>query len=157
MGSDSLVIGKSRVPMVECSLTEIPHLLVAGETGGGKSTFLRQMITTLYLKNPGYKFTLIDLKGGLEFQTFEGLERVVVESSANGATSRLKNLANKVIEDRKQILKANNCKDLNAFKKIPKKDVVFPDGVERMGNLDRLITVVDEGVPRTLNSCQEAA
>jgi hypothetical protein len=42
----------------------------AGQTGGGKSTFLRQMITTLYLKNEKMDFILIDLKGGLEFQLF---------------------------------------------------------------------------------------
>ena len=64
--------------------------MVAGQTGGGKSTFLRGLITTLYLNNPDFEFTLIDLKGGLEFQTFENLRRVESHPEREQAITALK-------------------------------------------------------------------
>lgn len=52
-----------------------PHLLVAGQTGGGKSVLLRGIITTLVLLKD-VSLYLIDLKGGAEFQVFESSYKV---------------------------------------------------------------------------------
>lgn len=141
---DTFIIGKSRGPLIECNFRDVPHLLIAGQTGGGKSTFLRQFITGLYLNNPKYQFTLIDLKGGLEFQTFEGLENIRVTFTVAESITLLASLANQLIEKRKSLFKANEVKDLDAFRKIPKKDIVYPDGVAKDIKLDRQIIIVDE-------------
>jgi hypothetical protein len=144
LGKDTFVIGKSRGPVVKKNFSYVPHLLIAGQTGGGKSTFLRQYITSLYINNPKYKFTLIDLKGGLEFQLFENLKNIEVSSSVRGAISELDDMANKVIERRMRLLKENRCKDLDAFRKLDKEKIVYPEGVCRTESLDRHILVVDE-------------
>ncbi len=49
-----------------------PHLLVAGATQQGKSTFLLQMITTLLKRNTArqLQFIFVDLKDGLELARF---------------------------------------------------------------------------------------
>lgn len=70
--------------IVTVDLEKSLHLLVAGQTGGGKSTFLRAVITNLILSNKYIALHLIDLKGGAEFGLFR--KCAMVESF-----SRLKN------------------------------------------------------------------
>jgi len=58
-------------PYVE-DLTEMPHLLVGGSTGGGKSVFVRSVLTTMmnYLSPKEVRFVLSDTKG-VEFTEFD--------------------------------------------------------------------------------------
>ena len=65
-----LELGKGRgKKSVILDFFKFPHLLIAGETGSGKSTLMRALITSMILK--GYKLHLIDLKGGTEFAIFK--------------------------------------------------------------------------------------
>lgn len=53
------------------------HILFGGTTDMGKSTTLNVIINSLlYLHPDDVEFTLIDLKGGLEFGAYEGLKQV---------------------------------------------------------------------------------
>lgn len=52
-----------------------PHLLIAGETGSGKSTVLRSIITDLILTK-NVDLYLIDLKRGAELNIFRRVDRV---------------------------------------------------------------------------------
>lgn len=62
--------------IVICDLSKgEPHMLIAGETGGGKSTVLRSIITNLILTKD-VKLHLIDLKGGTEFAIFAKCNKV---------------------------------------------------------------------------------
>lgn len=126
------VVGRTRAHQIIASLREVPHLMIAGQTGGGKSTFLRAFITTLYLNNKNIQFTLIDLKGGLEFQTFENLKRTTVIPSVEFAVSSLTETKG-LLEERMALLKKYNCKDLDALSKI-----------EDAPKLNRHIFVIDE-------------
>ena len=69
------IVGRTRSNVVTSNFSNIPHLLIAGQTGGGKSTFLRQLIVHTYLNLKSSKFLMIDLKGGLEFSLFEKRKR----------------------------------------------------------------------------------
>lgn len=68
-----------------------PHLLIAGETGSGKSTALRSIITNLILSSK-VTLHLIDLKRGAEFNVF-------AKSSKVKTFSRTKSEAERVLED----------------------------------------------------------
>ncbi len=75
----SFVVGVNVIGEPQFSnLDSMPHLLVAGQTGAGKSVFLNTMIVSLAFQNdPGnLQFILIDPKGGLEFGPYETLPHV---------------------------------------------------------------------------------
>jgi energy-coupling factor transporter ATP-binding protein EcfA2 len=61
------------------SLAEMPHCLVGGATGSGKSTMLHAMICALILKNSpeDLQVGFVDLKGGVEFTRYQELPHVI--------------------------------------------------------------------------------
>ena len=88
-----IALGKSisGAPIVG-SLTNMPHLLIAGTTGSGKSVCINTIIVSLLYKlNPDLcKFILIDPKM-LELSTYEGIPHLLtpVITDAKKATSAL--------------------------------------------------------------------
>ena len=140
---DCVVIGNTRANKLQVSLESIPHFLVGGQTGGGKSTFLRQLITTLYLRNKDTRFLLIDLKGGIEFQIFKDLPRIEVIDKAGEAIKKLGGIAN-ILDDRIKTLNLNKVKDYVAFTQIEKRKRIYPDGVSKGRTSGRLVVVIDE-------------
>ena len=88
-----IALGKSisGVPIVG-DLTTMPHLLIAGTTGSGKSVCINTIIVSLLYKlNPNLcKFILIDPKM-LELSTYEGIPHLLtpVITDAKKATSAL--------------------------------------------------------------------
>jgi S-DNA-T family DNA segregation ATPase FtsK/SpoIIIE len=71
-------LGESRKGKIRLNLADFPHLLIGGQTGGGKSVCLRLILTMLFLLQPpeNLEVHLIDLKGGIEFDLFERLPHV---------------------------------------------------------------------------------
>lgn len=60
---------------VYASIANMPHMLIAGTTGAGKTNFLHVIINTLVRRNKPdrLQMVLIDLKGGLAFRRYEGM------------------------------------------------------------------------------------
>lgn len=114
IGKRKFLIGETRAKKIYFDFDETPHLLVGGQSGGGKSTFLRQMITTLYLNNPSFRFSLVDLKGGLEFQIFERLKRIETVPDVKTALDILGRLERELVR-RMEVLKQAQCKDISAY------------------------------------------
>jgi S-DNA-T family DNA segregation ATPase FtsK/SpoIIIE len=109
--NSSFFVGATRASEIFGDFDKTPHLLVAGQTGGGKSTFLRNLITTLFVNSKNTQFTLIDLKGGLEFQLFEDLPRVEVIPNLDRAISDLLSLQTE-LNRRIEFLKKHKVKDI---------------------------------------------
>lgn len=57
------------------NLADAPHMIVAGQTGGGKSNLLNGIICGLISRQTAtvVKIILFDLKGGIEFDSFKGV------------------------------------------------------------------------------------
>ncbi len=108
------LVGSTRARKKYSNFRDTPHLMIAGQTGGGKSTFLRQFITHLWAKNKGIQFLLVDLKGGLEFSLFENRKRITVSPSVKEAIKELKKI-DSMLEKRMAFLKAEKCKDIDAY------------------------------------------
>lgn len=150
---NQFVIGQTRAKTIFSSFKETPHLLIGGQTGGGKSTFLRALITTLYCNNKDYDFSLIDMKGGLEFQLFEKRRRIKVISNHIGAKDKFTSLDG-ILADRFSLLKANNCKDIEEFQNQPEDKLIWPkeQNSESLKKLNRIIVVIDEAAELFLSS-----
>ncbi|MCQ2382153.1 MAG: hypothetical protein MJ054_02505, partial [Clostridia bacterium] len=69
-------------------LAEMPHLLVAGTTGSGKSVCINTIITSLIFKSSPeeLKLMLIDMKGGVELGMYNGLPHMLVERCISNVT-----------------------------------------------------------------------
>lgn len=59
-------IGYSHEGAIHINMRDVGHILVAGQTGGGKSNFLKVVTTVLTLNNPESKVFFLDFKGGME-------------------------------------------------------------------------------------------
>lgn len=152
IGPEKFFVGQTRAKPIYSSLSETPHLLIGGQTGGGKSTFLRQLVTTFYANNQSYNFSLIDMKGGLEFQIFEGLQRIKVISTFEDSKALFEGL-DKMLTERMKILKFNNVKDIDAFSTIPKAQLKRPeDTSDESMDIQRHIIVIDEAAELFLSS-----
>lgn len=150
IGKCRFLIGETRARKIIADLRETPHFLIGGQSGGGKSTFLRQIITTLYLNNPKFEFVLIDLKGGLEFQIFENMERMNVVPNTSGALEFMERL-DETLQSRMAILKQNECKDIDAFLNLPAEKRTTSCAI------NRTVAVIDEAAELFMASDKSGA
>jgi DNA segregation ATPase FtsK/SpoIIIE-like protein len=68
---------------------QVPHAMVVGGTGGGKTTLLRVMATDL-LRTPGERgIALADGKGGNSFMAFAGLRGTIGPANGQAAVTEL--------------------------------------------------------------------
>ncbi len=113
-----LVVGYSFSGKAEIvNLAECPHLLIAGESGSGKSTALRTIITTIILtkKSKELELHLIDLKRGAEFNIFKKCE--LVKSFSRTREEALKELEkiSKEVDRRYDLFYDNDCVDIKEY------------------------------------------
>ncbi|MBB3132149.1 S-DNA-T family DNA segregation ATPase FtsK/SpoIIIE [Paenibacillus rhizosphaerae] len=76
-----IYVGRSRSGDVVYDMVEHPHLLIAGETGSGKSVALRSVLTTLIRRVPELELYCADMKRS-EFHLFRGIAQEVVMDAA---------------------------------------------------------------------------
>ena len=112
----SFIVGKSVTGTIRQEIKTLPHLLIAGTTGGGKSQFFKQALLGLLETSPHLQMYLIDLKGGIEMRPFEKLPNVKICSTISEAVSVLTLVKNEM-EERFNLLKQKNRKEIE-----PKKD-----------------------------------
>ncbi|MGH7919893.1 MAG: FtsK/SpoIIIE domain-containing protein, partial [Candidatus Dormibacteraceae bacterium] len=72
-------VGTSREGDLAIDLATLPHMLLGGKTGGGKSVFLRQALVRLVCERSPEELRLVlaDLKGGMEFTHFRHLPHLM--------------------------------------------------------------------------------
>lgn len=98
-------------------IVKMPHMLVAGATGSGKSVFINGIISSLLMKNTPYdlKMIMIDPKM-VEFKQYEKLHYVKYITDTNKAISALSKLCDEM--DRRYSVMANaGCRDLETYNK----------------------------------------
>lgn len=125
-----LGIGKNR-RVYHTDLDALPHLLVAGATGYGKSVFLHNLVCTLALRPPLPKLLFIDLKGGVEFAVYRDLPGVEIVKSRPEALDLLEAVYREV-ERRLQIFEEAKVRDVAAYNS------------KREGKLQRWVVICDE-------------
>lgn len=116
---DSFYLGMSVEGIRTQNVAELPHMLIAGTTGSGKSVFFKQALLGLLESSPYLQMYLIDLKGGLEMIDFAHAPNVKVIKTIDQAVQILR-LVEKEMKDRfaylehaqrKQIVPEDDSKD----------------------------------------------
>lgn len=98
----------------------MPHLLIAGATGGGKSTWVNQALTTLLvrLSTRSLKLHLVDLKGGLEFADFANVPHLGELVSDGADVPGLVRRVQREKDRRYGLMKAMGVRELGAYNKL---------------------------------------
>ncbi|KRT65868.1 MAG: translocase protein, partial [Candidatus Rokubacteria bacterium CSP1-6] len=136
-GKMPLALGKDVIgtPYV-ADLTAMPHLLIAGATGSGKSVGLNSMICSiLYKATPAeVRFLMIDPKR-LELGIYEGIPHLMapVVTDAREASARLKWIVGKM-DERYRLLAEKHVRNIEGYNR----------GVEAGTRLPYWVVIVDE-------------
>ncbi len=123
----SFYIGRALDTVVQKDICDLPHMLIAGTTGAGKSCFFKQTLVGLLQSSPHMQMYLIDLKAGLEMIDFVDAPNVRV----------IKNMADAVYILKKMKLEMNA-----RFAYLEKEKLKFIE--PKRDKRERIIVAVDE-------------
>jgi S-DNA-T family DNA segregation ATPase FtsK/SpoIIIE len=139
-----LALGKdvTGLPVV-ADLTAMPHLLVAGATGSGKSVGLNAMICSiLYKATPAdVRFLMIDPKR-LELSVYEGIPHLLapVVTDAKEAAARLRWIVGKM-DERYKALQMKQVRSIEGYNKVVPAEERLPYWVVVVDELADLMMV----------------
>ncbi len=119
-------------------LAEMPHLLIAGTTGSGKSIFIHNLLISFLMKNTPetLNLILIDPKR-VELINYQSLPHLLLDPLTDiKKTLAVFNWLVNEMEERYKILEATGSRDIDSYnkKQIQKKDKIIP----------RIVLVIDE-------------
>lgn len=128
-------------------IADMPHLLIAGATGSGKSVCINSIICSLLFHHTPAtcRFILVDPKR-LELITYNGIPHLL-HPVITEARSTLKVLQWLTIEmeRRYKVLASVGVKNIQSFnRKVARENVVSPETGETLATLPYYITVIDE-------------
>ena len=114
--------GAARLQYMRLGRGTSQHVLIAGKTGSGKSTFLHILITNLamHYSPDEIQFYLIDFKKGVEFRTYAANKlphaRVVaIESDREFGLSVLERL-DEILQERGELFRDRGVQDVPSFR-----------------------------------------
>ncbi|WP_053956807.1 FtsK/SpoIIIE domain-containing protein [Inediibacterium massiliense] len=105
--------------LITLDLRKAIHILIASETGGGKSSVLRLLLTYL-VKKTNAKVHLIDLKGGVEGRLFQQYVKTFVKDIENAEMLIYK--IKEEVERRYDLLFKSNCVDIDEYNRKHKEN-----------------------------------
>jgi S-DNA-T family DNA segregation ATPase FtsK/SpoIIIE len=97
--------------VIRLDLAELPHLLVAGTTGSGKSVFLNSLLNDLLVSRVDCRYMLIDPKR-VEFMPFKPFCTVYTDEADSAVAIAW--LADHM-EERFEKLERHNCRDIETY------------------------------------------
>ena len=137
-------------------LAKMPHLLIAGATGSGKSVCVNTIVTSLIYRHTPRTLRLLMVDPKMVelsvYNTLPHLRHKVVTDNRDAAA--VLKWAVLEMQDRYELLAANTCRNIQDFNrrvqdgvalKMPKKaDIAFEDLTYRGGILPYIVVVIDE-------------
>ena len=111
--SSTLVLGKSHMGTVTVDLAKIPHILLGGSTGSGKSVLLKLLLMQAVKKNAAV--SIADFKGGVDFSSVWHSKCKMCFDEDN-----LSQLLTELVDElqhRKVLFRENECHNLDEYNK----------------------------------------
>lgn len=138
----SFVLGKDiNGDIIFCNLDKMPHMLIAGSTGSGKSVCLNTMLLSLCYKSgpQDLRLILVDPKM-VEFSTYNGLPHLLIPEVITGKDMAVNALewAIKEMERRYALFAKNHVVNINEYNKL---EIVKSKRAEK---IPFIVIVVDE-------------
>ena len=132
---------------VFCDLSKMPHLLIAGATGSGKSVCINAIITSYLLrtKPDEVKLILVDPKK-VEFTPYHDIPHLLwpVITDSKMASMMLKKMV-KMMEDRYELFAKAAVRDINAYnEKVEANNRTKRNEEEKMSKLPYIVVIIDE-------------
>lgn len=143
METDTFAIGVGYNGIVTIDLTKTPHIMIAGETGSGKSNILKLLVYQSLIKC--YDITLIDFKRGVSFANFSNVVKIIYEYET--ACEELEHMVNETKRrlDLFREMKVDNIKDYNRIATTKLRgEIIFID------ELAELLSVRDKELSKCL-------
>ena len=110
----TLIFGYSMTGQVKINLAKIPHILLGGSTGSGKSVLLKLLIMQCIKKDA--EVFIADFKGGVDFlPEWHKMSYIITEE--NTLLEVLTELVNE-LENRKQVLRKYGCANIGEYNKV---------------------------------------
>lgn len=129
---------------VTCRIDKMPHLLIAGATGSGKSVCMNSIITSLLLrtKPDEVKMLLIDPKK-VEFTPYRAIPHLIgpVINDAAEANNALKVIV-RIMDERYNIFAANGVRNIAGYHALLAKKPV--EERKRMDKMPYIVVIIDE-------------
>lgn len=129
---------------VFCDISKMPHLLIAGATGSGKSVCINSIITSLLLRtNPDdVKLVLVDPKK-VEFTPYKDIPHLLwpIIDDATMASNMLKKIV-VMMEDRYDLFASAGVRNISAYNEAVIEN--NNSGNEPMNLLPYIVVVIDE-------------
>ncbi len=140
MGSLSFVAGKDVAGYpVYADLAKMPHLLVSGSTGSGKTIFLNTFILSLIYRNPpqDMRLILVDPKR-VEFSLYSNLPHLLtsIVYDAERAVNALDWLVGEM-ERRFKVLAEVSCRNISGYRELAAKK-------QNLEEMPYIVLVIDE-------------
>ena len=136
----SFIVGQSINGIVTQKIQSLPHLLISGATGGGKSVFFRSTMLSLLKSSPHIQLYLLDMKRGVEVKEFAALPNVRTAADETEATNILEALVAEM-HRRYELLENSGHKSID-----PERD-----------KLDLIVVGIDEAAALLGKSTNETA
>ncbi len=133
---------------VTCRLDKMPHLLIAGATGSGKSVCMNAIITSLLLRTDpeDVKLLLVDPKK-VEFTPYSRIPHLIgpVINDPNQANNALKAIV-QIMDERYNIFAAAGVRNIEVFnEKVRQQNgAKNPDGSPAPKKMPYIVVIIDE-------------
>ena len=141
---------------VIADLAKMPHLLIAGATGSGKSVCINTLITSLVYRTPPRKLRLLMVDPKMVelsvYNTLPHLRHKVITDNRDAAA--VLKWAVMEMQGRYELLAANGCRNIQDFNRrvqggVPLRmsknaDVAFEELTYKGGELPYIVVVIDE-------------
>jgi S-DNA-T family DNA segregation ATPase FtsK/SpoIIIE len=138
---------------INYNLAEMPHLLIGGQTGSGKSIFIHNLILSLLLQysDDEVRLLLIDPKA-VEFNFYRGLPQILeVVTNGEKAERKIREMCDEM-DNRYAMFAEKSCRDIVSYNeksnvKLPRivvfieelADLILSQGSEVIEDITRLV------------------